>query len=181
MAIPTVITPSVVELSFPNIIDPNKADAEVDPGKWTTVAWFDKDDAKMEAQVREMFDLAVKEKWGTKPKGKFRDLELLDGDEETYVDGDGEEQPQAPGKLGFRLKTARRPVVVDKYGNTVEKQADLGFNPKAQVKYQPYPYDNKFGKGVTMSCEAFKIVEFGSAGSVATADGFEFEDPIDEA
>lgn len=180
MALPTVITPGPIELSWPNIIEPNAADAEVDAGKWTALAWFDKTDTKMHEQIVKQFNDAVADKWGQKPKGKFRDLELLDGDEETYVDADGVEQPQAPGKLGFRIKTARKPVVVDKYGNTVDKQADLGYNPKVQMKYQPYAYDNKFGKGVTMSPEAFKVIDFGTAGSLATADGFSFEEPMDQ-
>lgn len=177
MAYPTVITPTEVTLQFPQIVDPNPADAEVHPNAWTATVWFDKDDEDMMAQWDEVCALALVEKYGTKkPPKKFVYAELLDGDEETYEDSDGEDQPVAPNMWGFRVKanSKRKPVVKDRYGNEVI-QEQLGYNPTCKLKWSPYVYDNKFGIGMIFSPSAFVIKDFGESGGQADDEGMEYE------
>jgi len=59
---------------------------------------------------------------------------------------------------------------------------DLGFGAVIDLIANPFPYDNKFGKGISSSLSAVLIKEKGKTGSDADMDDLlsEFEEDIKE-
>lgn len=172
MAYKDVITESEIQLTFPNLIEPNEADAENHPNCYTASVWFDKNDEAMMEQWEQMHEDAIREKYGDKkPPRKYKPAELKDGDE-TYIDKNGEEKKQREGKWGFNIKAnpLYPPIVKDEYGDDITEQSELGYTPKGYIKYRPFIYDNKYGQGMTLGVVAFMMTESGQTGGEPASD-----------
>ncbi len=172
-----IMTPEVT-LGWAHLVEAVPADSEYNAGKFDAVIWYSKKDTDFHQQILDLTTEAVKEKWADKAPKKINLPNIIDGDEQSYENKDGDEVYPNEGKWGFRAASNRKPVVVDKYGSPISDATEIGFDPKGKVKVNAFAWTFGTRNGVSFGLNTVMITDKGNFGAGSGGDplaGFEFE------
>lgn len=171
-----IITPSA-KLEWSHLIEKVPEDSEYNPGKYDTQIWLPKTDKEFKKKLENLMQEAITEKWGASPPPKVTLAKILDGDVQSYTNGDGEEIFPNKGMYGFRCGTKRRPVVVDETGSPLTDESALGYTLRGNVKIHAYGWEHgKSRKGVSIGLDAVMLTDLGVSTSSGGIEGFEFQE-----
>lgn len=170
-----IITPSA-KLEFSHLITSVPLDSEYNAGKFASLIWIEKT-SDFRAKLEVLFEEAKREKWGDKVPTKVALPKIIDGDESSYTNDEGELVYPNLKMFGFRVGSKRKPVVVDSHGEPIVNEELLGYTLRGQVKINAYGWEfGKTRKGVSIGLGAVMLTDLGVSASGGGIEGFEFQE-----
>lgn len=175
------------DIDFPILIEPEVTDRG--GKKWSALLWFDKD-AKILVPIKGdeteekaftdvlqgLVDEVMVESYDGLKTPKIKKPKLIDGDDHSYENKDGEEVFPHKGQWGFNTATYQKPLVIDIKKNPITDVDDLGYNAKGHVRINAYPWEYKGKQGISWGIgQTIVITDKGTNGGASgdPLDGFE--------
>lgn len=126
--------------------------------------------------LKEITDALIKEEWGGKPPAKFR-MPFKNGNEK--LTQEGKIRPEYKDTIYIKLKSTRKPGVVDANVQEIIDPTAIYGGCEARVSFSAYSYDNAGNKGINFGLDHIQKVSEGEPFGQVTANPDEVFEKIE--